>query len=230
MRWLALTIALVWSACFSGQVIAQATATGDGTDPEGDTIGIESEQVDITRISAHTNGNTLLLELTYLPSNDPPTGLIEIDADQDAATGAVSNISFLCPGPTGLGVEFSLDLFAYDSGAETVALLDESAVPVASVPAQIGPDSMQIQVPTQLIGGSGIIHAAAILGTAVEGTDCAPNGGYLLSAFRSSHAAQLPTLGTLALVILSLLFVALALVQLAGRGRSINRADPSSQP
>lgn len=190
------------------------------SDPIGDTFGSLSPQLDISAFSASTDGSDLSLGLDFATPITPADsgqpdalfGFIDVDTDQNPTSGVVSAEDVFCPQPSGLGVEFVVDLGAYDSMTGTVGVYDSSSMMlVGSAPTVFGPTSVSVTVPLSLLGGSdGIDDVATVIGTMPEPTDCAPNGGALTS---DMTAAGVPTLNALGLILLGLLLPAIGFLR-----------------
>lgn len=188
----------------AGAAAGQVAGTGSVSDPAGDTLGPGPEVPDVVRFTGRHDGDTLALRLEFDAPAPVLAGLIELDADRDPGTGAISDIAFLCPGFVGLGADYTVDLFRADAGAAPV--IDVTSGIVGQAVYEAGSDWIEIGIPLQLIGGDGIVHAAAILGSESEATDCVPDGAYLLTSeqrqqLRTIPAASFWTLAALGLVL-----------------------------
>lgn len=186
----------------AGAAAGQVAGTGSVSDPAGDTLGLGPEAPDVVRFSGRHDGATLTLRLDFDAPAPVPAGLIELDSDRDAGTGAISDIAFLCPGFVGLGADYTVDLFRADAGVAPVR--DATSGIVGQAAYEAGSDWIEIGIPLQLIGGNGIVHAAAILGSESEATDCVPDGAYLLTSEQQQQLRPIPTAGFWTLVLLGL--------------------------
>ena len=195
---------------------------GSVDDPVGDTFGGGSPQHDLTQFSAFidASGTNLLLGMTFdgniTPGDsgmaDALVGLLEMDLDQDSGTGFGAIADFFCPAATNLGVEFLVDLGTYTAGTGQMLLVDLANGPVGNVDASFTSNSVSITVPLALLGDDGFLNAATVIGTVPEPTDCAPNGGFLISAAGAAPVIEVPTLRTWGLGALVLLLVSLGIV------------------
>jgi len=188
-------------------LLLAGAAAGQGTasDPLADTFGAAMTQLDIVRMTALTDGISLFFTIEFSGSISPSdsgavdaaVGYIEMDSDQDSATGGPSSVVSLCPLPGMLGPDFTVDLFSYASATGQADVVDSSSFAVVgSAAVSFAGSSLSAVVPLAAIGDEGIVDAAAIMGTPVEPTDCVPDGGVLTSAFAapSLPAAALPVL------------------------------------
>lgn len=195
---------------------------GSVDDPVGDTFGGGSPQHDLTQFSAFIDGSgtNLLLSLTFdgniTPADsgmaDAMIGLLEMDLDQDNATGFSPISDIFCPVATNLGVEFLVDLGSYTDASGQMLLVDLATGPVGNVDAAFTSNSVSITVPLALLGDDGFVNTATVIGTTPEPTDCAPNGGFLISAPSAVPPIEVPTLRTWGLGALILLLVTLGAI------------------
>jgi hypothetical protein len=181
-------------------------------DPIGDTFGSVGTQLDITFFSAVSDGVTLTIDLTFAGTISHPAtfnpdalfGFIDLDTDQNPATGVGANTDSFCPAPSGLGIEYYVDT--------TGAVIDPSVGIVGAAPMTYTTNSVSAQIPLALLGGDdGIVDVATVIGNVAEPTDCAPNGGFI-----TSNIPAVPTLPvwTAAVMLLALLLIgAIALRQ-----------------
>jgi hypothetical protein len=164
-------------------------------DPIGDTF---NPGPDLTALTAVTDNTTLTLRLEFAGTIQPPpsgpinqglpapgnevVGFIDLDVDQQGATGQDGgNVGVFCPqAPTGFGVDFFVNLNAYDSQTGTVQLFDTNG-PVGPVPVVYTSNSITVDVPNSMMGDDGIVDAATVIGNLPNPTDCAPDGGVLTS-------------------------------------------------
>jgi serralysin len=102
-------------------------STGVNNDPQGDTFGFGTPQLDLESIDGVANNDNLNIRLDFFTPIAPPSsflpesvvGYIDLDLDQDPATGISSFQSGNAPpdqqgGP--LGDEAFIDLFSESSG------------------------------------------------------------------------------------------------------------------
>lgn len=175
------------------------------TDPEHDTFGSGPTQIDITEFSAEATGGNLVIGLTFAGAVSPPDsgepnaidGFIDIDADQDVATGDVPWTDFLTgSNATGMGNEFYVDLFSYSAADGAADVVDDLTETVTGrAPVSFTASSMTVLIPLTLLGGDdGAVNTAAVIGTAEEPTDKVPNAGFL-----SSDAGEPPPADTVTL-------------------------------
>jgi hypothetical protein len=179
----------------------------------GDTFGSGDPQHDIIEFSASYSGTDLFLSLTF---NDPITpgdsgqpnamvGAIDMDTDQNPATGTTSTVDMNCPQLSGLGSDFFLALFEYDSSTGQAPVYDTTTGPVGNVDVTFTATSASAIVPLSLLSDDGILDTATVIGTIPEPTDCAPNGGFITTSF------GVPTVGIWALLLIAAVLTVLGL-------------------
>jgi hypothetical protein len=165
-------------------------------DPLGDTYGtappVVAPQHDIVLASgihsSVTDDVTFTVQLAG-PISPPSAfafdsidGFIDIDADQNPATGippAFNNVTtFSPPPPLNLGTDFFVDLASEAFNPGFVDVFDEFFVSQGSVPITYGPNSFSVTIPFALLGGaSPPFDFGVVVGSfGVEPTDRAPNG------------------------------------------------------
>lgn len=157
------------------------------SDPVGDTFGSGTPQIDAASLDVAAAGGDLVISLTFSGTISPPDsgeadaldGFIDVDADQDGATGDVPWTDFLTGSDTtGMGNEFYVDIFSYSSDDGAADLVDDLSEEVAGrVPVTFTAYSMTVAIPLALVDGDGSVHVAAIVGTVAEPTDVVPNSG-----------------------------------------------------
>jgi hypothetical protein len=161
------------------------------SDPVGDLIGLDSDGPDVTALIATDLGNALRLEIELANPNEAIdlAGLIEIDAemeiDSEAHSGRRSRLSLLCPKPTGLGVNRTINLLALQSTG--VPVLDASDEVLGRARGQPTVRGYTLTIDKSLIGQEiGTIGLAMVIGQE-EASDCIPDGGELTRALVSLH-------------------------------------------
>ncbi len=167
-----------------------AAAPATAADPAGDTFGEAAVQVDLVSFAAVVEGPNLVIEMTFagpvaLPGtagDDALTGYVDLDVDRDGDIGNEGFVEFFSPHETGLGIEYYLDLGSYGSGSLDV--IDDGDATIAGQAAadfSAGDTRLEIRVPAAVLGGDAVVHAAVVVGTALEATDAAPNAGFVTS-------------------------------------------------
>jgi hypothetical protein len=160
-------------------------------DPIGDTFASNGALVihDITRIGAELLANEILFTTSFngpiaAPSDifslNNVTGFIDIDIDQNQATGTISRQTTFSPnGVSGLGSEFYLDLFSEEFQPGLVDLVDTSTgFSVGQGSVSFGNDFFTIQVDLSLLGSDdGFVNYGVIVGDFIGATDEATNPG-----------------------------------------------------
>lgn len=167
------------------------TSPATASDPLGDTFGTSSPQIDATSLSATFGSGFLEISATFAtPISVPDSGqsnaldgFVDIDADQNGNTGRVSHVDALNNGSAGLGNEFFIDLFTYDSADGRVSLVDDiTQAVVARVPLTVTTTSFSVRIPLSAMGDDGRVDTAIIVGTPSELTDVVPNQGSVASS------------------------------------------------
>lgn len=169
-------------------------------DPAGDSFGV-SPDPDLNLFSAATDGTNLILLLGFVNPISPFDsgqadalgGEIELDTDRNAATGAPAGVDALCPLPAGIGVEAEVNLASYDSNTGQLQVTDAN-IGTNNVGATFTANTVEITIPLAFLSGpgTGIVDAAVIVGSPIEATDCAPDGGFITSSPLPS--LEIPTL------------------------------------
>lgn len=168
------------------------TSPATASDPVGDTFGTGSPQLDATSYSATFGGGVLELKVTFAtpisaPDSGQPNavdGFLDIDADQNGNTGRQSNVDAINNESAGLGNEFFVDLFSYNSADGRADLVDdtENDLPVVGrVPVQVTSTELTVLIPLGLMGDDGRVDTAVVIGTVQEPTDVVPNQGSVAS-------------------------------------------------
>ncbi|MEJ7813471.1 MAG: hypothetical protein WKG32_23890 [Gemmatimonadaceae bacterium] len=165
-------------------------------EPTGDTLtfGVANRPraLDVRALVAGVKRDTVVLTLRFSGPVAPGSlgaatsvfGYIEIDADENAATGARPLMNQY-GGTADLGIEYAINLDDFDE----VSAFFFSAVPsvAADIPAAFGGDSVVVHLPISLIG-DGNFAFGGVLGTLDRATDLFPNSG--------RNIVHLPTLAT----------------------------------
>ncbi len=198
-----------WNQYTSPKEVTPFTVTNSGCvpDPIGDTFGHGPVQLDITSFCAQYTNTELVIKVQFNGSISPGdsgihnavVGYIDFDTDQNPSTGITSNVDGNSPYTTGLGVDYFVELFDYNSSTRDTPVEDASSNVVGRVPVIFTSRSFMVMIPLAMIGNNGKVNTATVLGTVHEATDAAPNGGYLTS----SQAAPVPTVTPLGLIALA---------------------------
>ncbi len=151
-------------------------------DPQGDTFGVGSVQLDISEINAVFTSTTLTLTVRFYTPIKPPwdgasnsvVALIPMDTDQNESTGD-------------FGFDFCLRLVGFVTPG-TVEILDcESVAVVGSAPVSFTATSFTTTFSLALISDNGLLDYGVLVGTVDsfggldEFTDVAPNAGLATS-------------------------------------------------
>lgn len=194
-------------------------------DPAGDTFGAAAVKPDIVSVDANTSATAVEFTVTYAGAIAAPSafaansivGFIDLDTDQNAATGGTaafggpvaggaSLINFAIatlpvPGPTvGLGDEFLVQIGPELFHPGQVEVLNTTTLAVTLVSISFAATSFTVSIPLANLGGDdGALNFGVITGSGFEPTDRIPNGATPLATI-----AAVPAPGTLALLSLGI--------------------------
>ncbi len=151
---------------------------------------------DLIRVSAAPDGINLVVRFEFRfpvvqqTTGGPNlvTGYLDIDTDQNPATGVQPATDVFRPagGSTGMGSEFFLAMF--DGPYDVVRTTDFMAI--GTVVPTFGGNQFVVAIPLALLGGDdGRVNLATVVGTSDEPTDIAPNDGSLGIAFSAAGSA-----------------------------------------
>ena len=174
-------------------LLLTAVSTGRASivisDAVGDTFGTPFVSHDITSAETTVTDTDITFILSFLADIAPPSdftsfnnvvGFIDIDTDQNASTGSISNQSLLSPnGPSGLGIEYYVDLFSEAFTPGFVDVIDAlTFLPVGSVPISFEPRAFSLTIPLAMLGGdNGNTNYGAIVGDFFDSSDEITNFG-----------------------------------------------------
>lgn len=201
-------------------------SSGCDSQPSGVDVCVSHHQIyDLTSINAVVEGSSLVFGATFASSNtiiapstnDPNMlgGYIDIDADQNPLTGYQSWSDYLAgtgmiapgvylPGtptsPSGLGIEYYVDLYSEINHAGMVEIWDGSGMNMLGLaPILYGSDSFKITVPLILLGGDdGLVNYDVLVGNEYGPTDIAQNPD-LIAAGALPAASVIPEPSSVAL-------------------------------
>ncbi len=146
----------------------------DFPDDAGDTYGVLDPQHDMLNTRVLLAATCITFEVAFADPVSPPSqfgadlvaGYLELDLDQDASTGAESNVTRFGNEPSGLGVEYFIDLSSelFDPGY--VELVDAATVTaMARLPILFGSHSFSLTIPLdQLNHDDGAMNFGIIVG------------------------------------------------------------------
>ncbi len=162
-------------------------------DPRGDTLGpAGGPRYDIVRVDAEIRNGELLVTvalkdpfdiLTLDSEGTELTVGIEMDVDQNPATGVQPLIDFIAPYDSGLGVEFGVET-EVDPTSHTVPLYrltsSGAGVPIANLPIQVEAASLTVPIPLERLGAPSCVKLVVEAGyydwyDEIVLTDVAPN-------------------------------------------------------
>lgn len=160
------------------------------SDPGGDTFGSGPTQLDVLSLSVTAHRGLLDISLSFAapisaPDSGQPNaidGFVDIDVDQNVASGDLPFVDSIGGGASGLGNEFYVDLFSYSAVDGSADLVDDpSETVVARVPIDVGDSQLTVSIPFWLLADDGALQVAAVVGTLTEPTDIVPNRGSVSS-------------------------------------------------
>ncbi len=167
-------------------IFTTVTASAMVADGTGDTFGANPFQPDVTTFSAQQGSITVVIQFSAAIARASANaansvgGYLDIDADQNAATGFLPRTDAFRPdaGSTGMGMEFFVDLF--DNLDGTFSVVDENFALVGVVTPTFGATSITFTIAQSLLGNDdGNVNLATIIGSLTEPTDIVPNAGHL---------------------------------------------------
>ena len=138
--------------------------------------------VDIDTVGGRSDGTDVTLKVNFSPDTvmSQVVGFIDLDTDQNPATGIPAHANPLIPGTRqDIGVDFFLSLFNLPFGGPVDIVDAITGVLVGSVPATTVGQSLEITVPLAMLGGGdGVMDVGMVLGNLSQPTDAAPNVGH----------------------------------------------------
>lgn len=159
-------------------------------DPTNDTFETAASNglvaPDITRVTVWPDAGSLNIEIEFTTTvvsdmtggPNVVTGFLDIDADQNSATGDGALTDLFRPGgtPTGLGVDFGVIMLSDPSG--NFGLVDVANQVVTTFTPIFAGNLLTLRIPRSQLGGDdGLVDLATVVGTNPEPTDIAPNNG-----------------------------------------------------
>ncbi|HEY5648749.1 MAG TPA: CFI-box-CTERM domain-containing protein [Nitrospiria bacterium] len=165
------------------------------SDPAGDAFG---GGPDIIKATATATPSVLTVSLDFLTPVTPAgsggiddlLGFIDLDTDQDSATGAAFPWDGLrLPDPTGIGPEYTVDLGTYDPVTGTADVLNAlTRAPVGEATVIFSGLLVTVEVPLSVIGDDdGLMNIAILVGNPdFPVTDFVPDRGFLESSLGSA--------------------------------------------
>lgn len=161
------------------------------TDPQGDTFGSGPFQPDIESVSGAVEGENLVFTLDFYNAIAAPSaqlaesvfGYIDLDLDQNADTGFISNQRMLSPfeqqgGP--LGVEVYINLFSEQYNSGFVNLIETNHFnTIGQAAIFYVDDRLEVKIPLILLqdylGNSSALNFGTVVSSATGSTDAAPD-------------------------------------------------------
>lgn len=166
--------------------IGQAVHRDPGGDNGGATGGFNPH--DLLTIRSWPEGENLVIVLEFAGPVEPAgvgsanemVGFIDLDTDEDGATGTTANTD-MAGGNTGMGMEFYIDMSENNA---VFRVFDQNGTFVANATTTaFGGDVVTTVIARSSLGGDdGHVDLAAVIGTPNEVTDFAPNSGSLMTA------------------------------------------------
>jgi len=159
-------------------------------DPAGDALPAPWLTADITAISSTFNSGSITFKVdfdgpVFLPSASDSIhqglfGYIEVDTDQNPATGGPSGAGFFFPPGLNMGVDYFIDIGSERTHAglvDVVSRVKDPTLIVGQVPIVTTDKSLSVTVPLALLGGdNGLVNYVANLGVLSSFKDRVPNG------------------------------------------------------
>jgi hypothetical protein len=174
----------------AGAVVGPA-ALQSAADPIGDTLGAGAVQLDLTALTVAPDGDDVVFTLDFAQDLPQPvagwsptiTGLIELDLDQNPATGRGASMDilhrFLARGvAAGTGVDAAVGLAPLDADF-TAPVYDATDRVVGRVKPVFEARRVTLRVPRALLANDdGRFDATVLIGNGAEVTDFAPSDGH----------------------------------------------------
>ena len=173
-------------------VTFNALAKAQITDPAGDEFSTVASSglvpPDIVRMTAWREGGELKIEMEFVDivvSDDTGgtnvvVGILDIDADQDPATGVTPGADVFRPGAgsTGMGADYSVQMWM--NGTGVYGVFDSLGAQQGTITPTFAGSVLTFAIPLAMLGGDdGIVNLATVVGTIPEPTDIAPEDGNL---------------------------------------------------
>jgi len=198
-----LTVMTGPDATSCGAVVDDAALRGPGSglnpvvlDPIGDVRPdpYPALQADITSVKSTFNMDSLTFTVNFADPISAPSssqnlgffGFIDIDTDQNPATGINSNANVFFTPPVTLGVDFSIDVFSewvHPGFVDVISRRESRLTVVGRVPITFAETSLSVTVPLALLGGdNGSVNYAAYFGVVSTTTDRVPNDAVPLTS------------------------------------------------
>lgn len=160
-------------------------SAASASDPVGDTL---APGPDLTGLMAEFTPGALILDLSFATAIDPDTldGFIDIDADENGNTGTQPWTDALKDQETtGMGNEFYVDLFTFDTIDLAVDVVEEETqTVVARAPVELTTTRLTVTIPLALLGDNGRVDVAAVVLLDDQASDVVPNQGSVKSSRR----------------------------------------------
>ncbi len=191
-------------------IFSTLTDTASVGDPAGDTFGTAGGlQPDVTSLSATQQGpdQDVLLVIGFShavappgsPSGSQPLVVVDLDVDQNRATGGLPQADFLLgAGTTGMGAEFWFAIQTVDytatgpTGGQNNFYRHGGSVsdpPAGRVGLTFLGSAILIRLPLSVFGDDGNLNVSVSVGGDLEFTDVAPNAGHLALGSSGGTAA-----------------------------------------
>lgn len=165
-----------------GKVLPVAALGQIITDPLGDDVtSPENPIVDIASVDGGSDGMSVTIKVDFSPDTvmSQVVGIIDLDTDQNAATGIPANANGFLGATQDLGVDYMLSLFALPGGGPVDVMNATTGETMGTVPAVFNGQSLSITVPLAMLGNDdGNMNVGMILGNFPQPTDAAPNAGH----------------------------------------------------
>ncbi|MBN2291621.1 MAG: hypothetical protein JXM70_04300 [Pirellulales bacterium] len=150
-------------------------------DPIGDTFGSGPVQHDIVSTHVTLSATDITFEVFFnemiaptSSSSDGVVGYIDLDVDRSSLTGEISHVTDLGNAPSGLGIEYYVDLLSEPFHPGFVELVDANTNTTIdpALPISFSADSFSVAIPlSSLASGDGQVDFGILVGTVLESTD-----------------------------------------------------------
>jgi hypothetical protein len=175
------TLESILAVAIAASLGAAASAALTTYDATSDAFGVGAIQHDIVSVTSTINPANVVFEVEFADPIAPASsflphslvGFLDLDVDQNSATGASARFGSPPSATVVPGVEFYVDLFSEASSPGMVDVIDASTgLPTGSAAISFGATLFSLTLPFSLIGGDdGALRWGLVVGTFAEPTD-----------------------------------------------------------